>query len=80
MKQGECWCNEKEVQYWLWDGDHVPVIGIDGENAMLRVRISPKQGRVGLPITFCPFCGRQLADDEPRCPENLGGSKEDGDV
>ncbi len=73
MKQGECWCNESEneekIVYWLWDKDHQSVLGIDGKNAMLAVRISPEQGYVGLPISFCPFCGRQLADDEdPRCP------------
>ena len=91
MKVGECWCNEREPAFWLWDENHEPVIGIDGENAMLRVRISPGQGRVGLPIEYelfgiseqlpplsihhlqgCPFCGRKLANEEPRCPEGLG--------
>ena len=71
MKQGKCWCDEKETVYWLWDAEHEPVIGINGENAMLRVRVSPDQGRVGLPISYCPFCGRQLEEDIPRCPEGL---------
>ena len=73
MKQGECWCNSKDVEWYLWDEDHQEVLGLDGKNAMLRVRISPKQGRVGIPIDFCPYCGRLLVDNagEPSCPENL---------
>lgn len=71
MKQGECWCNENDAAYWLRDADHKSVIGLDGAEAMLRVRISPDQGRAGLPITCYPLCGRQLANDGPRCPENL---------
>ncbi len=72
MKVGECWCNEREPAFWLWDKNHEPVIGIDGENEMMRVRVSQGQGRVGLPIEYCPFCGRKLANEEPRCPEGLG--------
>ena len=77
MKQGECWCNDGKVVDWLWDKDKEPVIGIDGDNAMLRVRISKEQGRVGLPIDFCPFCSRKLVDEEgyPRCPENLNAKE-----
>ena len=71
MKQGRCWCSEKESVVILRDGDKNPIYKLDGLNAMLRIRISKKQGIVGLPIIFCPYCGRRLANDEPRCPENL---------
>ena len=69
MKQGECWCDEGKVVNYLWVKEDDPIIGIDGKEALLWVRISKEHGRVGLPIEFCPFCGRQLADGSPRCPE-----------
>lgn len=68
MKVGECWCNEKEPVGILWDSDHELIFGFDGPNAMLKFRASPLQGRIGLPIEFCPYCGRRLANGEPRCP------------
>ena len=69
MKQGECWCNEKRPVGILWDQSKELVYALDGPNAMLRVRISKEQGRIGIPIDFCPYCGRRLADESPRCPE-----------
>lgn len=72
MEQWKCWCNSEEVEWYLWDEDHEEVLGLDGKNAMLRVRISKKQGRIGIPIDFCPYCGRRLADGTPRCPERSG--------
>ena len=71
MNKETCWCKSKDVEWYLWDKDHERVLGLDGPNAMLRVRISPEQGVVGIPIDFCPYCGRQLASCEPRCPEGL---------
>lgn len=68
MKMGECWCNSEKVEWYLWDKNHEEVLGLDGANAMLRIRISPEQGRIGIPIEFCPYCGRRLADGKPRCP------------
>ncbi len=70
MTQGSCWCNEEKAVTIL-KSQGKKIFAIDGKNAMLKIWISHKQDVAGLPIDFCPYCGRQLADGSPRCPEGV---------
>ena len=63
-ESGSCFCQRKGGEWLTWDKDHEPVLGFDGEDACIMVRVSPEQGIVGYPVEYCPWCGRRIANDE----------------
>ena len=66
-KTTRCFCEtnlEDDDDFFVFDADGDPILGIDGKNGAIAVRINKEGGMIGIPIDYCPFCGKKFNHDD----------------
>lgn len=66
-KTTRCFCGtslEDADDFFAFDADGDPILGIDGRNGALAIMINEEDGMIGIPIDFCPFCGRKFNHED----------------